>query len=98
MTPKDKLQGTLDSLEQVLKSVGANKAPLVIRSPDDAITAANNTLKENVVPIFCISSVTGVGLNIVRRYKVGFIICLLPSCVVVSNNSGSFNPLSGLST
>jgi len=68
VTPKAKLQATLDSLEEVLKSIGANKAPLVIRSPDDAITAANNTHKENVVPIFCISSVTGVGLNIVRRY------------------------------
>ena len=56
VTPRDKLQATLDSLEQVLKSIGANKAPLVIRSNDDAITAANNTPMENVVPIFCISS------------------------------------------
>jgi len=68
VTPRDKLQATLDSLEQVLKSIGANKAPLVIRSNDDAITAANNTPMENVVPIFCISSVTGVGLDVVRRY------------------------------
>ena len=28
------------------------------RSNDDAITAANNTPMENVVPIFCISSGT----------------------------------------
>merc|ERR1719495_2608702 len=68
VTPRDKLQATLDSLEKVLKSIGANKAPLVIRSNDDAITAANNTPMENVVPIFCISSVTGIGLDIVRRY------------------------------
>merc|ERR1719495_2952582 len=68
VTPRDKLQATLDSLEQVLKSIGANRAPLIIRSNDDAITAANNTPMENVVPIFCISSVTGVGLDIVRRY------------------------------
>ena len=61
-------QATLDSLERVLKSAGANKAPLVMRTSDDAITAANNTLKENVVPIFCVSSVTGVGLDAVRRY------------------------------
>merc|ERR1719308_277490 len=39
VTPRDKLQATLDSLEQVLKSIEANKAPLVIRSNDDAITA-----------------------------------------------------------
>ena len=31
VTPRDKLQATLDSLEKVLKSIGANKAPLVIR-------------------------------------------------------------------
>ena len=31
VTPKEKLQATLDSLEDVLKSIGANKAPMVIR-------------------------------------------------------------------
>ena len=69
VTPKTKLQETLDSLEKVLKSVGTNKVPLVVYSEDDSITAANTALKEkSVVPIFCVSSVTGVGLDKVRQF------------------------------
>lgn len=68
-TPKAKLQETLDTLENVLKSVGNNKVPLVVYSEDDSITAANTALKEkSVVPIFCVSSVTGVGLDKVRQF------------------------------
>ena len=34
---------------------------MVVSNGDDIITAASNTLKENVVPIFCVSAVTGKG-------------------------------------
>ena len=68
ITPKAKLQTTLDSVEKYLKSVGSNKVPLVVRCDDDSITAASNALKENVVPIFCISSVTGSGLDVIKRF------------------------------
>lgn len=69
VTPKAKLQETIDSLEKVLKAVGTNKVPLVVYSEDDSITAANTALKEkSVVPIFCVSSVTGVGLDKVRQF------------------------------
>jgi GTPase len=68
VAPRHKLQATLDSLQMLLKSVGSNKIPLVVKSGDDCITAAGNALKENVVPIFCVSSVTGSGLDMVKRF------------------------------
>ena len=34
---------------------------MVVSTGDDIITAASNTLQENIVPIFCVSAVTGKG-------------------------------------
>ncbi len=68
VTPKARVQATLDSLQAVLKSVGSNKVPLVVKSNDDSITAAGNALRDNVVPIFCVSSVTGTGFEKVRNF------------------------------
>ncbi|XP_059096502.1 GTP-binding protein 2-like isoform X2 [Tigriopus californicus] len=68
MTPKPKLQATLASLQSLLTSVGANKVPLVVKTADHCITAAGNALKENVVPIFCVSAVTGTGLTLAKKF------------------------------
>lgn len=68
VTPRVKLQATLDSLQKMLTAVGSKKVPLVVKSADDIITAVSNTLKENVVPIFCVSSVSGTGLDKVKRF------------------------------
>ncbi|KAF2885616.1 hypothetical protein ILUMI_20558 [Ignelater luminosus] len=59
---------TLQSLESFLKQVGSRRLPLVIKNLDDVITAGANQLKENVVPIFCVSSVTGEGLELLLRF------------------------------
>ncbi|KAJ8923870.1 hypothetical protein NQ315_010452 [Exocentrus adspersus] len=48
---------TLESLESFLKQVG-----------NDVITAGANQLTENVVPIFCVSSVSGEGLELLSRF------------------------------
>ena len=66
--PHHKLQATLNSLQTLLKSVGSNKVPLIVKCGDDSITAASNALKENVVPIFCVSNVTGSGMDMVKRF------------------------------
>lgn len=68
VTPRPRLQATLDSLQEVLKTVGSNKVPLIVKCGDDSITAAGNALKENVVPIFCVSSVTGSGLDVAKKF------------------------------
>ncbi|XP_050313463.1 GTP-binding protein 2 isoform X2 [Anthonomus grandis grandis] len=67
---------TAQNLESFLKQVGSRRVPLVISSVDDVITAGANQLCENVVPIFCVSSVTGEGLELLTK----FLYVLPPGC------------------
>merc|ERR1711962_1380971 len=67
-TTPERLKKTQDSVTSTLKSAGASKVPLVVKSSDDCITAASNQLKNNIVPIFCVSSVEGTGLERVKQF------------------------------
>lgn len=67
-TSAERVERTLESVAKILKSAGSNKVPLVVKSFDDCITAASNSLKQNTVPIFCISSVLGTGLDFIKRF------------------------------
>lgn len=64
-TPTD---ATLLKLKSILTSVGCRKIPLLIRTDDDVMTAGSRQMSEQVVPIFCVSNVTGIGLNLVTRF------------------------------
>ena len=68
IAPASRLQRTMDTVQKVLKSAGSTKVPLVVKTEDDCITAAANSLKENVVPIFCMSSVQGTGIPEIKRF------------------------------
>ena len=68
VAPRARVAAALESLQRLLKSAGRNKVPLVVRSGDDSITAAGNALRDNVVPVFCVSSVTGAGLDAAKRF------------------------------
>ncbi|XP_060537434.1 GTP-binding protein 2 isoform X2 [Cylas formicarius] len=59
---------TLQSLESFLKQVGSRRVPLIIKNLDDVITAGANQLTENIVPIFCVSSVSGDGLELLLKF------------------------------
>lgn len=59
---------TLLKLQSLLSSVGCLKIPLLIRTDDDVLTAGSRQMTEQVVPIFCVSNVTGMGLNLITRY------------------------------
>ncbi|KAJ8975811.1 hypothetical protein NQ317_013742 [Molorchus minor] len=59
---------TLQSLESFLKQVGSRRVPLAVKNLDDVITAGTNQLLENVVPIFCVSSVSGDGLSLLYKF------------------------------
>ena len=50
--------------------------PLVVETKDNCITAATNVVKNNVVPIFSMSSVTGAGIDLMKRF-----LHLLPPCM-----------------
>ncbi|XP_041839009.1 GTP-binding protein 2b isoform X2 [Melanotaenia boesemani] len=56
-------------LEQVLKQPGCNKVPMVVSSPDDAVTAAQQfTQSTCVTPIFTLSSVSGESLDLLKVF------------------------------
>merc|ERR1719219_2320405 len=41
---------------------------LIVKTSDDCITAASNSLNNNIVPIFCVSSVVGTGLKDIKQF------------------------------
>lgn len=59
---------TAKSLEQVLKNTSARRVPLFIKDENDVITAGANGLAENIVPVFCLSSVNGEGLQLLIKF------------------------------
>lgn len=65
LTPPD---STLHELKNILTSAGCRKVPLLVSSDDDVLTAGSNLLSEKVVPIFCVSNVSGDGLDLVTRF------------------------------
>jgi len=68
MVPKEQLDKICATVTTVLKSAGATKVPLMVRTSDDCITAASNSLSSAVVPVFCVSSVSGDGLRDIKQY------------------------------
>lgn len=61
-------QEVLSKIQSVLKSIGCRRVPLLVKNEDDVITAGANQLTGNIVPIFCISSVSGDGLELLKKF------------------------------
>ncbi|XP_065371931.1 GTP-binding protein 2 [Calliphora vicina] len=59
---------TIQELKNLLTSIGCRKVPFVVTNTDEVISAGSNQFSENIVPIFCVSNVTGSGLNLVTRF------------------------------
>lgn len=59
---------TVTKLKSVLASIERRKRPFLIRSNDDVITAGARKFPKQIVPIFCVSSVTGQGLDLLTRF------------------------------
>lgn len=57
--------GTLKQLMQLLNDVDKQKIPLVITSMDNFRLLDDNN---KYIPIFCVSNVTGIGLDFVQKY------------------------------
>ncbi|XP_018120362.1 GTP-binding protein 2 isoform X2 [Xenopus laevis] len=63
------VERTLRQLERTLKQPGCNKVPFMVRSEDDAVTAAQQFAQSpNITPIFAISSVTGESLDLLKVF------------------------------
>ncbi|KAH3764883.1 GTP-binding protein 1 [Pelomyxa schiedti] len=68
MCPENVMNETLTQIKKILKSPGARKIPFVVKTKDDIIVCARNFLSERIAPIFCVSNVTGVSLDLLRMF------------------------------
>ena len=68
MCPAPVLKDTLAQLKRLLKGPGCRMVPLVVRTMDDVVVCARNMVGERIAPIFCVSSVTGTHLGLLRRF------------------------------
>ncbi|KAI9564907.1 hypothetical protein GHT06_008648 [Daphnia sinensis] len=68
MCPANVLQDTLRLLLKVLKSPGCRKTPLLVRTKDDVVLSATNFVSERLCPIFQVSNVTGLNLDLLKTF------------------------------
>jgi len=68
MCPTNVLQDTLRLLLKVLKSPGCRKTPLLVRSKDDVVLSATNFVSERLCPIFQVSNVSGLNLDLLKMF------------------------------
>jgi GTPase len=62
------LEQTIEKIEFLLKSPGCGKIPMMIRSDDDAILAAQHFIEPKICPIFAMSCVTGTNLATLTKF------------------------------
>ncbi|XP_015260022.1 PREDICTED: GTP-binding protein 2-like [Cyprinodon variegatus] len=63
------MEKTVRQLERVLKQPGCNKVPMMVLSPDDAVTAAQQFAQSScITPIFTLSSVSGESLDLLKVF------------------------------
>ncbi|RMZ92467.1 hypothetical protein DV736_g277, partial [Chaetothyriales sp. CBS 134916] len=66
--PPHILEQTITQLTRILKSPGARKIPVFIKSHAETVTTATQFVSQRICPIFQVSNVTGEGLPFVRTF------------------------------
>ncbi|SMR46172.1 unnamed protein product [Zymoseptoria tritici ST99CH_1E4] len=66
--PPQILQQTLTQLTKILKSPGARKIPIFIKSREECVNTATQFVSQRICPIFQVSNVTGESLDLVREF------------------------------
>lgn len=66
--PPNILQQTIQQLTKIMKSPGARKIPIFIKSKEEVIHTATHFVSERICPIFQVSNVTGEGLDYVKTF------------------------------
>ncbi|RMZ75931.1 hypothetical protein DV738_g5219, partial [Chaetothyriales sp. CBS 135597] len=66
--PPQILEQTITQLTRILKSPGARKIPVFIKSHVETVTTATQFVSQRICPIFQVSNVTGEGLSFVRTF------------------------------
>ncbi|SNX86673.1 probable GTP-binding protein 1 [Melanopsichium pennsylvanicum] len=68
MTPAHVLESTLKQLAKILKSPGCRKAPVFVNDMGQVVESALRLETERICPIFQISNVTGLNLDLLRNF------------------------------
>lgn len=68
VAPENVFKENLSQLCKLLKSNAVRKQPVVVRSDNDLQEISKNHDSEKVCPIFCVSNVTGEGLDLLKTY------------------------------
>lgn len=66
--PPQILEQTVRQITKILKSPGARKIPVFIRTRDECIDTATQFVSQRICPIFHVSNVTGANLDLVRAF------------------------------
>lgn len=66
--PAHVYEATVAHIQKLLKSPGARKLPVLVKSVDELAMCAQNIVHDRVVPIFSVSNVTGEGLDLLRGF------------------------------
>lgn len=62
------MKDTVMNINRLLKMPGLRRIPYKISNMDDVIICAKNVRTESVVPIFHVSNVTGIGIDLVKQF------------------------------
>jgi GTPase len=66
--PPQILEQTITQLTKILKSPGARKIPIFIKNREECINTATQFVSRRICPIFQVSNVTGLNLDLVRTF------------------------------
>jgi len=68
LCPENILKQTMADINRILKMRGVRKISLMVNNEDDLITCIKNISNDRMVPIFQISNVTGLRLDLLRQF------------------------------
>jgi GTPase len=68
MCPENVLDRTMNNVKKLLKGSGVRKIPYLIKSEDDTILCSKNINTDNLVPIFKVSNVSGLNINLLSKF------------------------------
>ncbi|MCY3412556.1 MAG: elongation factor 1-alpha [Candidatus Heimdallarchaeota archaeon] len=85
MTPDNVRKNSIGDLKKLLKIPGVSRVPMVIKDLDDVVVSVKNIANRSLVPIFKVSTVSGVGLDLLKKF-----LQLLPITNNINGNGKSF--------
>jgi len=68
MCPPNVLADTMAQIKRITKTPGCRKLPFIVRNMDDVVVCARNFASEKLLPIFCVSNVTGENINLLHAF------------------------------